>query len=310
MPGHRHFAFTYNNWTQDGLDRIRLLGHEDQLAACGIRYIAFGFETCPTTGTPHLQGAIGFRTQKSLEQVRNLFNVPGIWLQPARQFLANYRYAIKEKHSGGLVEEYGDAPANAQGGRNDIEQFLGDVRSGMRLRAIRESHYSVYTRNTGAARELILQHLRCPDPDLHPLREWQADLLLRLQMAVDDRKIIFVVDPVGNGGKSWFASYYEWMRSNADDVLIMRPTKRDNMAYIFVDGLLERNIRTVFVDCSRQMCEHLNYTFLEELKDGRICSGKFVSRMVPFPRVHVVVLMNQDPDVSMLSGDRFDIIRI
>jgi hypothetical protein len=296
----RHFQFTLNNYTDEDLVYLRYLGSDEGRLSNHIAYIAWGFEVAPTTGTPHLQGAIGFTQRRYHNQVALTFQDLSPFISLARNKLANYRYAIK----GGDFEEYGNVPSNNAGGRADLERFQADVRSGMRLRDIRDNHYAAYTRNTGAARELILQYMRSPVPQIHPLREWQSDLYGLLQLPVCDRTIHFVVDYWGNQGKTWFAKYYTWMRSLEDDVLTIRPTKRENMAYIFTDALLERHLRTIFVDCSRDIVDHLNYGFFEELKDGCVCSGKYGSRMVHFEPVHVIVLMNSDPDLSKLSADR------
>jgi len=49
---HRNFVFTLNNYTK-----------EDELAAQQLecRYVVFGYERAPTTGTPHLQGFVSFK---------------------------------------------------------------------------------------------------------------------------------------------------------------------------------------------------------------------------------------------------------
>jgi len=49
---HRNFIFTLNNYTE-----------EDELAAQQLkcRYVVFGYERAPTTGTPHLQGFVSFK---------------------------------------------------------------------------------------------------------------------------------------------------------------------------------------------------------------------------------------------------------
>lgn len=299
----RHFQFTINNYEDTDLAHCRWLGTlpEDQ----AIKYIAWGFEVS-ATGTPHLQGCIGFGNPKTCEDCKNVFGHINPHVELARNRLANYRYAIK----GGDFEEYGEVPSNNAGGRSDLERYQADIRGGMRLRDLRDQHFGTYMRSGNATRELILQHMRVAVPTLHPLRTWQERLYAILQLPISDREVHFIVDHEGNKGKTWFAKYYTWMRQLEDDVITIRPTKRENLAYMLVDAILERPIRTVFVDCSRDMVDNINYGILEEMKDGNICSGKFVSRMVAVPSMHVVVLMNADPDESKLSRDRYVIHRI
>jgi hypothetical protein len=46
---------------------------------------------------------------------------------------------------------------------------------------------------------------------------------------------------------------------------------------------------------------------LEELKNGYVFSPKYESKNKSFPTPHVVVLMNETPDRSKLSADRYSI---
>ena len=50
------------------------------------------------------------------------------------------------------------------------------------------------------------------------------------------------------------------------------------------------------------------YTFMEELKDGYVSCSKYESCIKKYEKVHVVVLMNQEPDMSALSEDRYSFI--
>ena len=308
MPGNKHWQWTANNPTDDELNYIRWLGTLP--ANLAIKYIAFGHEV-GNGGTPHLQGCIGFTQRKSFAMVRAVFGNINPHIEQTNNPLRNYRYATKVRNEGGIVEEFGEVPTNGQGGRSDLDAFQDAIRNGARLDDIREQHYAAYTRNTGAAREFILQHMPYLNPEFHALREWQQQLYQTLTLPVDNRVVHFVVDPTGNGGKSWFCHYYEWMRHPIpNDVLILRPTKRDNLSYIFFNAHLNRVIRTVFLDVTRTFQDVLNYDFLEELKDGFMVVGKYGSTNIRFARPHVVVMMNQQPDLSKLSADRYHIINI
>lgn len=46
----RRWAFTWNNYTENDVNRLR------ELPNTSIDYLIFGFEKAPDTGTPHLQG--------------------------------------------------------------------------------------------------------------------------------------------------------------------------------------------------------------------------------------------------------------
>jgi len=74
---------------------------------------------------------------------------------------------------------------------------------------------------------------------------------------------------------------------------------------------LDTSIRVLFLDCPRsKQGDFIQYDFLENVKNGRIFSGKYESGMKYLDPVHIVVMMNEDPDLSKLSRDRPIIITI
>lgn len=74
---------------------------------------------------------------------------------------------------------------------------------------------------------------------------------------------------------------------------------------------LSEDIRVLFIDAPRsKQGEYIQYDFLEDVKNGRIFSGKYESRMKRLGPCHVVVMMNELPDMLKLSEDRYNIIEI
>lgn len=137
----------------------------------------------------------------------------------------------------------------------------------------------------------------------HDLNDWQKWMDGTLDNDPDDREIMFVVDEEGGKGKTWFAKRY--CRRHKDAQMI-EPGKKADMAYALDEG-----IRVLFLNLTRQQCEHLQYSFLEAVKDGMVFSPKYESRMKYMQqKVHVVVMMNQQPDMTMLSQDRYNIWNI
>jgi len=138
--------------------------------------------------------------------------------------------------------------------------------------------------------------------DLGPFRPHQQTLSDRLDLPPCDRKIIFVVDSVGNTGKTWFIK--KFMSLNPTSVQQLSVGKRDDIAYA-----IDESKRVFFFDLPRSSAEFLQYTVLEQLKDGRIMSNKYQSRLKQLDGpVHVVVFMNERPNMSALSQDRYEII--
>ncbi len=83
----------------------------------------------------------------------------------------------------------------------------------------------------------------------------------------------------------------------------MEPGKKADMAYA-----LSTDVRILFVNVTRQQVEHIQYSFLESVKDGLVFSPKYESGMKYLKPMHVVVLMNQLPDMTLLSDDRYVIV--
>jgi hypothetical protein len=93
----RQFIFTCNNYTD--LDQVKV-----QSIDC--RYMIYGREVAPTTGTPHLQGFVSFNNARSFNAIRHLFP-NGTWLQVARGSVdQNIKYTSKDEN----VFEKGNRP--------------------------------------------------------------------------------------------------------------------------------------------------------------------------------------------------------
>jgi len=201
------------------------------------------------------------------------------------------------------LEEYGEIPASKQGKRTDIHDLVTAVKDGnYDLKRLREEHPEVCARYPRFVREIISDHAPLPEVEDHPLRPWQTSLQEMLNENPNDRDIIFVVDHQGNQGKTWFAKKY---CRDHDDAQYMEPGKKADMAYT-----LETTKRVLFVNVTRQQVDHLQYSFLESVKDGLVFSPKYESGMKYLPKMHIVILMNQEPDMTLLSADRYKIVNL
>jgi hypothetical protein len=191
-----------------------------------------------------------------------------------------------------------------QGRRSDIEKFKEDVCSETRtLSWVREHHSKL---NAKCAR-FCIEYMQDVAPKRKlPEREfriWQSELNIMLNREADDRTIIFIVDRNGNAGKSWFAHFYA---SRHERVQVLLPGKRADMAYA-----LDNTIRVLFIDAPRsKQSDFIQYDFLEEVKNGYVFSPKYESRFKVLEKCHVCVMMNEDPDRTKLSEDRFHVIEI
>jgi len=133
-------------------------------------------------------------------------------------------------------------------------------------------------------------------------RQHQQHLATILEQPPSDRKIYFVVDTVGNTGKSWFIK--KWMQTHLAETQMLSIGKRDDLAHT-----VDPSKRFFLFDLPRSGSEYLQYTILEQLKDRFIFSPKYHSRTKVLEHLpHVVVFMNEHPDMTKLSADRYEII--
>lgn len=106
MPGHHSFTFTDYSQSYD---------HLRDIISIDYKYLIFGFEICPKTNRPHLQGYIQFWAPRTELTVRKL--IEGAHIEVAQyDWKHNIRYCSKE----GVWFEYGIKPTD--GGKVTFEQ--------------------------------------------------------------------------------------------------------------------------------------------------------------------------------------------
>ena len=293
------FRETLISWGPEGLNPI-------------CNYLIFGEELCPTTLRPHFQCYFVFKQSKRLSALRKLLPTCK-WIPADGTAEDNKAYCSKESHlPHGRVVELGDISTicgwshsgGVNSGRADLAHFKAAVQAGcINLRELRELHTAVFAKYPRFVREYIQDYQPAHPLPVHDFNAWQQELQALLVLDPCDRKVIFVVDRKGNSGKTWFAKYY--LQLNPTDTQVLKFAKHADMAYA-----LETHIRVLFLNCSRQQVEYMNFDFLESVKDGMVFSTKYESVVKTLDKVHVVVLMNEMPDMSKLSDDRYHIIKI
>lgn len=117
----RAWVFTLNNYTDE---------QQSLVQSIDCRYLVYGREVAPTTGTQHLQGFISFHNQKDFSAVRKIFP-DGTHLEKkkASDFLAA-AYCKKE----GDYFEKGEIPN--QGKRTDLDNVREIIKSTNKMRAV------------------------------------------------------------------------------------------------------------------------------------------------------------------------------
>lgn len=133
------------------------------------------------------------------------------------------------------------------------------------------------------------------------LRPWQKKMLNVIEYCNSTREIIWLVDPVGNNGKT-FLSYY--LR---DMLQAMRVPNANSNDFAFAYNYQ----KIVVFDYTRESKDHINYDLLEDLKNGSIWSPKYQSAVKSWKyNVKVVCFANFPPKFEALSHDRWNVLEL
>lgn len=287
----KRWCFTINNYDDADQERLRAL-------APSVVYLVFGREV-GETGTPHLQGFVVFATNKRLRGVKSLIGQRA-HCETARGTSAQAATYCKKDDD---FEEFGQLPG-PQGRTNlyeDFREWIVAQPSKPTARDVAAEWPSIFMRS-GRVMEYVDLIYRVDLNVPGEFREYQQHLANRLEGEPHGRRIIFVVDEAGGTGKSWFVR--KWMSLHHEVTQCLSIGKRDDLAHVVDES------KSVFLfDLPRSQSEFLQYSVLEQLKDQMVFSPKYNSRMkMLHHRPHVVVFMNEHPDMTKLSQDRYDII--
>ena len=292
----RYYCFTWNNPPDQYEDAIENIYNNDQN---DVEYIVYGREV-GESGTFHLQGFVQFG--EPIEDPLNdgplqRFQIAAHWSK-ARRVIRAREYCKKD----GDFVEHGTFYTR-QGKRSDLDEFKDATKAGgMNMKRAREEHSEIVAKYERFAREYINDKRVKPSVPVLELYPWQKALKQKITTTPDPREIIFVVDHVGNSGKSYIASL---ITSEREDAQYMSPGKVPDMAYA-----LDEDIKILLMDCPRSRQELFQYDFVEYIKNQRVFSTKYESRMKLLNKCHVIVFMNEMPDRGKLSTDRFTIVRL
>lgn len=294
------FVFTLNNPTAEEAENLT-----KAIEDANVKYLVCGREVAPTTGTPHIQGFIILHESARFRAVKRLVGERAHIERARGTSVRCAEYCKKD----GDFDEYGEFPGR-QGARSDLDEFIewSTAFGTQHGRAptspeIAREHPRIYLRYP---RAVLLAAHRGPQRQLQfgEPNEWQQELVDNLDEEPDDRTVLFVVDPDGGKGKSWFCRWY--LTQNPESTQVLGVGKKTDLAHMLDET------KTIFLfNVGRGQMEFLSYSLLENLKDRMVMSGKYTSRMKIWTRnVHIVVLSNEPPDETKLTADRYVIRNI
>ena len=297
----KRWCFTLNNPSQGEQDLV-----EQSLTSPHVKYGVYGKET-GESGTPHLQGYVIFVSEKRLTQAKSLLGTGRLHLEVAK---GTPQQASDYCKKDGDWKEFGKLPTKKtkQPQWESLVKYIIGLRDAERPSPTEEELYVKYPGLMGPQRSAVLKTVaslyRPPSREIGlPRYGWQRDLVDTIGRDPDDRTIEFIVDPVGNNGKSWMCKYLK--NKYPDKTQILRIGKRDDLAHA-----LDPRRTIILFDIPRRGMEYLQYTVLEMLKDGEVFSPKYDSGSKTFSRCHVVVFSNEEPDQLSMTPDRYNITRI
>lgn len=109
--------------------------------------------------------------------------------------------------------------------------------------------------------------------------------------------VIWVCDIIGHCGKSSLCKY---LQATDPDIITM-----NNGACKDIACALPENPRAVLFDYTRSLEGRVNYSAIEQVKNGLMFSPKYESRSKIFNSPHVVCFANFLPNYDALSHDRW-----
>ena len=220
-------------------------------------------------------------------------------------------YCRKEASREAGPFEVGENNDGGAGARSDLHDFSAAVRrhatNGLTwkatMRALAETFPAMYLRYGRHAQDLYNASVpNYDDGDFEPYA-WQKQIIVTCQSDPDSRTITWVYDEAGGKGKSRLAAH---LVSKHDGIIL--GGKLDDMKYAF-----SRDISKVAIfDLTRTQSDCIKglVSFAESLKNGMYMNAKYESRMVTFPKPHVIFFANFLPPENVWSADRLKLINL
>ena len=237
----RRFTFTLHNWTDTDWDYVRSL---DKSNEC-IEHLKVAKETGSAHETPHFQGCVVFNSRFKKQRpsaISKILMGPNKDIarpdpnDPSKTLKHHYhcdgmRGTTAEaagycgdpsKEEGCDVHESGPLPISRQGHRTDHEDaqkiIIEKAQEGMKFKDLKLLLPKCADQSLKWMRELYLEHRTVRENFFatHTPHKWQSRLAEFLDRDPDPRAILFIVDFIGNSGKSEFVKNAHYLCPDKD----------------------------------------------------------------------------------------------
>jgi len=301
----RRWCFTLNNYTPEEIAKLQNLSDR-------VTYIIFGKEIAPTTGTPHLQGYLELKAKTRVGGVKELLGCARVHLVVARGTAEeNTTYCSKEATD---VYTRG-APYNQDGGETEKERWEEARESAKRgeLDAIPAHMYVRCKRAFDEIARESVKRQKAADFSRQDwvVTEWQQRVLDILTGPSDPRSICFLIAPPGYGKSEFIAHVIDFIPKCWHTALCK---KGDDMRHLLCK--LDYNPTSVVFDCPMAtQCSDVDWSFIEELKNGFVVSGKYEGSAMKFNRPTIFFFCNRelwirDDGEHVIAPDRVVCIKL
>jgi len=317
-------AFDYEDNQKGRETRLKL--YAAKRPSC---YIVYGYEICPKTKKPHLQGYIYCKGGIAKSVIDSMAGGSADFVKTTAEFCIKYCKKPETKDPSKPVpfielnvEHAPKDPAHMGGAGNaggDLErERWRQVRifcNGKTYQQVADEHPDLAAKYMKAIKEW------CKDFETQNIKSgWDADFVedtadhewtRPFQEFVFNhintnlekwqaRKICWIAEAHGGIGKTTFAHHLRIKYK--DMVQILEPSDYNNMAY-----LLDSTKKIFIVDCQMTKNKDDMYPMLEALKNGCVQSVKYECHQKWIRRPIVIVFSNQVPDLGMMSAGRYEL---
>ena len=147
----------------------------------------------------------------------------------------------------------------------------------------------------------IVRPLKCLKEE--QLYDWQRGIVELAETEPDDRTINWYWETTGNVGKSAIVRYLVLKKQ-----ALLVSGKSADIKYQIACCKQPPNL--IIWDIPRAAKKYINWTAIEEIKNGIFCSSKYESKMVAINPPHIFCFANFEPDLSIVSEDRWNVIEL